>query len=381
MSVTGNATISIRKKDLEGSKPIAIGFKKLVFAHQAAAGETGISLTALTTPTDMASAGFVQPTANELSSAQVLFNRKNLTIISSAKGELIDYMSYRVASNNQINWEGFTTEEDEIFVCIVDHEPMTGLQTVDASPMQPATGTLSAGTTTISVGEAFEVAKYPSRQIGDVLVMLDGQTLLRNVGNATAAPGADGDYEEVDNGSGLGSDIEINVSKAFDRSYIVISNGLRVNRPDDSRDQALDSLAGQVDAMIPTLAVTAGVPESTFQAAPNNVDLKSFGDRVGKLERYRTVSAADTAVGPVDKILADTTGGVFTIDLPATPNAGDWVEVWDSEGNFGTSALTIGRNGNLIEGAAADFTISTGDVRVKLVYVSSSRGWIIGDMS
>jgi hypothetical protein len=37
--------------------------------------------------------------------------------------------------------------------------------------------------------------------------------------------------------------------------------------------------------MIPTLADVAGVPETEFQSAPNNVDLKQFGDKLAQLEQ------------------------------------------------------------------------------------------------
>jgi hypothetical protein len=385
MAITGTGVTSIRKQDLEGSKPIAIAFKKLVFAHKATSGDTGINLLALSAPTEMSSVGFVQPTSAELTSAKLLFFRKNLKLISSSRGELMDFLSYTVASNTRINFNGFTADPNEIFVGIIDHEPTTGLEVVDASPLV-ASGTLTAGLQDFATGEAFEVNKYPTKQVGNVIVFVDGVQQFRNTGNATASPSADGNYQEIDNGSGLGTTIRMNTIEAYDRNVVVLSNGLLVNRPSASRDQALETLAGQIDAMIPDLAAATGNPESNYQAAPNNVDLKSFGDQVHKLQRYRLVLSTDllaerTAVGPVDLVLFNTSSGAGTLVLPTTPSAGDHVEVWDSHGMWGTFGLTIDRNGNNIEGAAADFTVNTANIRLRLVYAGSSRGWIIGDLS
>jgi hypothetical protein len=380
MSVTGTGSLSLRKIDLEGSKPIAIAFKKLVFAHQATAGETGITLTALSTPSQMSSTGFVQPTAAELASAQILYFRKNLKIISSVRGELMDYLSYSCASNSRINFVGFTALANEIFIGIIDHSPSTGLQVVDAAPLV-STGTLTAGTQDFNTGSAFEVNKYPTQQIGNVIVYVDGVQQFRNSGNAVASPSADGNYQEIDNGSGLGAIIRFNTTEVYDRSILVVSNGLLVNRPSDSRDQALESLAGQVDKIVPVLAAAAGVSTTTFQASPNNVDIKTFGDNVQRLQRYRLITSATTAVGPVDLVMINTSSGGVTLTLPASPNVGDWIEAWDSHGTWGSFGVTLGRNGNLIEGDAADFTINTSNVRLKLVYAGSARGWLVGDLT
>jgi len=376
MTVTGKGLISLRKLDVEGSKPIALGFKKLVFAHRATIGETGISLTALVTPPAMLALGFVQPTAAEITTAQLTFFRKNLRLTSSVSGEMVDYVKYTIGSNSRINFVGFTAAAGEVFVGVIDHAPVTGIQVADAA-VAVSTGDLAALTVDFNTVSAFEVNKYPFTQVGSVLVYVDGVLQLRNIGNVTAAPAAPGAYQEINNGSGLGTTIRFNNTSVSIRKIVVVSNGTLVNRSNSSRDQAIESLAGQVDVMIPYLATVAAVAQTTFQAAPNNVDIKTFADKVVALQSFRLVSTATTANGPVDYLLVNTTAAAVTITLPIAPGVGHFIEIWDSHGTWATNNLTVNRNGQLVEGVAANFTVATANRRIKLVFVSAARGWIL----
>lgn len=67
-------------------------------------------------------------------------------------------------------------------------------------------------------------------------------------------------------------------------------------------------------------------------------------------------------------VLADTSGGSFTVTLPATPTTGDQVVVADAGANWGTNNLTIGRNGSTIGGLAQDLICDITGVSVQLVY-------------
>lgn len=68
-----------------------------------------------------------------------------------------------------------------------------------------------------------------------------------------------------------------------------------------------------------------------------------------------------------DKIIADTSGGSFTITLPATPATGHFVEIIDG-GDWTVNNLTVARNGSTIEGTADDLLIDVKGVGVSLVY-------------
>ena len=76
-----------------------------------------------------------------------------------------------------------------------------------------------------------------------------------------------------------------------------------------------------------------------------------------------------------DKIFANTTGGAFTITLPAAPAVGDEVRFVDLASTFDTNNLTIGRNSLKINGATADLTVATEDAAFALVYSGATYGW------
>jgi len=72
-----------------------------------------------------------------------------------------------------------------------------------------------------------------------------------------------------------------------------------------------------------------------------------------------------------DRLLIDTSGGSFTITLPATPSTGHSIRLADA-GSFGTNNLTIARNGSTIEGFSEDLVIDIDGVSVELIYDGST---------
>ena len=72
---------------------------------------------------------------------------------------------------------------------------------------------------------------------------------------------------------------------------------------------------------------------------------------------------------------ANTSGGAFTINLPAG-SAGAIVSVVDYTNTFQTNNLTVSPNGSeKIGGVAADAILSTEGQSVTFVYVDGTEGW------
>ena len=70
-------------------------------------------------------------------------------------------------------------------------------------------------------------------------------------------------------------------------------------------------------------------------------------------------------------MIADTSGGTFTITLPSSPSTGDSVVIADGA-SFGSTNLTVARNGSTIEGASENLNIDVGGVIVELIYDSAT---------
>jgi hypothetical protein len=95
------------------------------------------------------------------------------------------------------------------------------------------------------------------------------------------------------------------------------------------------------------------------------------------LDSWTVVSTTGTAVVNT-RYLADTSAGAFTLTLPATPVAGEFVAVADQAGSFATNNLTIARNGNNIGGLAEDLVADVDRAVVLLTYSGdASTGWLI----
>jgi hypothetical protein len=292
MSLTGKSSKSLRKKDLINQKSPAIGIKSLMFAHEATLGDAGFNLSDLNVPTSMLIVGFVQPTVAELSSASLKYYRKNLRLVSVSRGPMNDYLDYTVDSNYQIN---FTTAfgtalASEIFIGYIDPVVRTGNLVADVEFILE-TGTLAAGYTDISIGKSFKTNLYPTKQCGAVTLYIDGQIQFRNYGNATAAPAADGNYQEVDNEAGECTLLSMNSTDTADRAYLVISSATTVIRPDGSVLDIIEKQQATIDKLVEEVAVLASLPESDFQVAPTQPVLKQFGDRVIALENKAVTSA------------------------------------------------------------------------------------------
>lgn len=80
-----------------------------------------------------------------------------------------------------------------------------------------------------------------------------------------------------------------------------------------------------------------------------------------------------------DRILADSSGGAFTITLPINTSllVGDTLQIIDIGANSADANITIGRNSALIQGATEDLTIDVNGSIVTLLYTGTTYGWVI----
>ena len=102
----------------------------------------------------------------------------------------------------------------------------------------------------------------------------------------------------------------------------------------------------------------------------------SFVDNSGGTD-WQAVKTTTYTAAAGEGVFADTSGGAWTLTLPASPTIGDEVSFVDYAGTFDTNALTIGRNSENIQGAAADLTVSIERAANTLVYTDGTQGWLL----
>lgn len=132
--------------------------------------------------------------------------------------------------------------------------------------------------------------------------------------------------------------------------------------------------ATKLDETVPNNSST--VKSMAAYQREERVKINEVLDLIG-VGGWTATSTSITAL-PGSRHVVDTSSGGITITLPASPSVGNDVWFYDQKGTWGTGNLTLGRNGSLINGASADYVISTSSLFIVAVYTGASYGWSIG---
>lgn len=110
--------------------------------------------------------------------------------------------------------------------------------------------------------------------------------------------------------------------------------------------------------------------ELAINTTDEKLYFKNTAGNVRQLIGGLSYTFTTTGVTATDKqgVLADTSGGAFTVTLPATPTTGMQVVVADAGASWGTNNLTVGRNGSTIGGLAENLVCDITGASVQLVY-------------
>ena len=124
-------------------------------------------------------------------------------------------------------------------------------------------------------------------------------------------------------------------------------------------------------------ALAKGTSEQVLRVNTAGTDLE-YADAVGGAAWALKTGTYLAVAG--DGVMVDTSSSAITITLPISsgpPSLGDFVRVLDATGDAATNNITVARNGNNIQGAAADLTIATARAAIGLVYVNAAQGWVL----
>ena len=151
---------------------------------------------------------------------------------------------------------------------------------------------------------------------------------------------------------------------------------LRLADSDDSAYVGLKSAATVSSSYTLTLPAATGSANQILTT--NGSGVLSFADNSGGTS-WQAVKTSTYTASAGEGVFANTTGGAFTVNLPASPSLGDEVSIKDYAGTFDTNNLTVGRNSQPIEGVAADLTVSIERAGFTLAYSDSTQGWLLKD--
>jgi len=164
-----------------------------------------------------------------------------------------------------------------------------------------------------------------------------------------------------------------------DTSSIAASSAGNVQDVLEDLDAAITAVGGT-----PTAADVSADTSSINHSSGANVQavLGDFDSALDSLDasiinlthNWVIITSAYTA-SDGDLILADTSGGAFSITLPASPSTGDTIKFIDAKGTYQTNNLTILRNSENILGTADDLTCNIEDAKFSMTYTDSVEGW------
>jgi hypothetical protein len=163
----------------------------------------------------------------------------------------------------------------------------------------------------------------------------------------------------------------------WDGTNVQIGNqgDLRLGDSDNSNYVALHApttVASNYTLTLPTATGTSGQVLSLSDGSGN----LSFTTVTGGAAWQAVVTSSLTVVAKAGYFI-NTSGGVITATLPASPALGDFISFVDYAGTFDTNNLTIARNSKNIQGVAEDLTVSVERAGLTLVFTDNTQGWLL----
>lgn len=199
--------------------------------------------------------------------------------------------------------------------------------------------------------------------------------------------------------SGLGANVATALAVAVGSAGAMVVNGGALGTPSsgtltNATGLPASGITTAANSVPARAAATSGAASAVALAASQLLGRGSTGDVAaiglgsGLSMSGTTLSVSSTGISVAarqtgnfnavaDNIYpVDTTSGVITATLPASPAQGERIGFYDAAGTWDTNNLTIDRNGNNIVGAASDLVANIEWVGITLAY-DATRGWAI----
>ena len=92
---------------------------------------------------------------------------------------------------------------------------------------------------------------------------------------------------------------------------------------------------------------------------------------------WQTVQTANFTAVSGNGYPVNTTSAAITVTLPASPSAGNIVQLTDYAGTWATNYVTVAPNGSKINGATSIFPAITARESLAFVYIDATQGWLV----
>jgi hypothetical protein len=142
------------------------------------------------------------------------------------------------------------------------------------------------------------------------------------------------------------------------------TNNLTVGRNGSTINGVADDLTIDIGYSVTTLVYDGTTWRVATTAGPRGAT--GATGATGAVAPWTRITTTTTATTN-SQYIADTSGGVFTLTLPATPSLGNVVIITDGA-NWATNNLTVARNGSTIEGGVNDYLIDIQGITVYFIF-------------
>jgi hypothetical protein len=163
---------------------------------------------------------------------------------------------------------------------------------------------------------------------------------------------------------------------------LVITNNVQLNNQNDLRFADADSsnwVAFHAPTTIGTnytITLPAATPTASTQVLASTDTAGTLAWQTPKTFTYTTLSSSFSAE-IFGGYFVNTSGGVITATLPASPGVGDSIRFLDVAKTFDTNAFTVARNGKLLQGDSENLVVSTESAAFELIFSGDTFGWRI----